>query len=630
MDTKGDCLEQLDNQYPCVPFLALGQTVLWDEPTKATLFLRGSRRPFIAGVHDTDYFAKLPGHPAAARNTPFVQVAHDDITTRGLWSAAGEMSRFFGSEDVPTREKLTREGGVNLARLTQDEQRQLTTAWGWSGLIETGWEKSIVAEIPLRAIQDALVSQVAWAVESTELQGTLCDQVSQYAEAHPTATLPDLYEALLPRFYAMLLGQTPAELSTTRTTQLLQFNTQTATLPRFAFVESFLALKTRSVAKDAYNLAVQGSDIYPLDHFGEDALPFDLFVPGKGRGTISLTPGGTLTIDATEKITLRGKPILSITALAARIEEALGTNCVLIGKAVTLIPMLAAEYIFTMHEGASGYTGRTNAMLSYLRQKGVALPPIYPILRLKYDTWTALSAVQTTINLPPFLVQATGRNTIATDDFAACWRERVQDEKQLLRELSRAQKPRDLMRLLRDADSEQSYASEQEYASATQTLLKLRQEGEELHEQRHALYAEIRTLKARYNALQHQRGTDFRTRVFPLTPSDVAAREQQFTVPMSRLREQIQGLEMKARTLKNQQHALEKSDAADAAHAALRDIERQIERKRATLAQNALQTIYGLPHTSYRPSFWWFLQLDPSGNWLRRTAETAKLSLEVL
>jgi hypothetical protein len=632
MDTPNDCndcLEILKKQYPNTPLLALGQTVLWDEPTKATLFLRGLNNEFIAGVHDTDYFAKLPGHPAAAKATPFVAVAHDDVNTRGLWSAAGEMSRLFGSEDVPTRERLASEAGVQLSRLTTEEQARFTTAWGWTGLIQTGWQKSVVAEIPLKEIEEALLAQIAWATENSPVGEVIQEQVKTYARAHPEATLPDLYEYLLPHFWQMLLGETPSTLKTTRTTQLLQFNKTTATLPRFAFLELFLSPKTRNLARDAYNLAVQGSDISPLESFGEDALPFDLFIPSKGRGTMHLTPGGTLTIDATEQIVIKGKPIVSVIQLAERIEATFGTNAVLIGKAITLIPLLATEFIFAMHEGASGYTGRTVLMLEHLRKKGATVPTLHPILRIKYDTWSSLSSLSAAdspprLSLPAFLQQATGRKEIVPDDFAACWKERVQDEKQLLRELANAQKPRALIRFLRDSEAEKTYEA------ATQTLLRLRQEGLELYNQRHTLYGEIRRLKARYNALQHQRGTDFRTRTQPLNQADMQAREEQFAQPMAHLRDQIQTLTLQARTLKNEQEWLEEGVETTEARATLRAIETKNERRRAALAQNALQTVYGLPHTSYRPSFWWFPQVDPSGNWLRKTAETAHLYFEVL
>ena len=89
-------LGELDRLAPGAPLLALGQTVLWDEPMKGgvALLLKGKRK-FIAGVHDTDYFAKLPS--GERKKGQFKAVPHNDTTTRALWSAAGEFSALFGS-----------------------------------------------------------------------------------------------------------------------------------------------------------------------------------------------------------------------------------------------------------------------------------------------------------------------------------------------------------------------------------------------------------------------------------------------------------------------------------------------------------------------------------------------------
>ena len=91
-------------------FLALGQTVFWDEPMKAGLALEASKAGvgFIAGVHDTDYFAKVSG--AKDSRVKFKTLAHNDGTTRNLWSAAAEFSTLFGSETVVTKEELLKAG----------------------------------------------------------------------------------------------------------------------------------------------------------------------------------------------------------------------------------------------------------------------------------------------------------------------------------------------------------------------------------------------------------------------------------------------------------------------------------------------------------------------------------------
>ncbi len=54
--------------------------------------------------------------------------------------------------------------------------------------------------------------------------------------------------------------------------------------------------------------------------------------------------------------------------LARVVEQHFGDDCVLVGKAITLISMLAHEFIFVFSERGSPYIARTIAMNRQIQQ----------------------------------------------------------------------------------------------------------------------------------------------------------------------------------------------------------------------------------------------------------------------
>ncbi|MCL6534379.1 MAG: hypothetical protein K6U12_14030, partial [Armatimonadetes bacterium] len=252
----------------------LGQTVFWDEPMKASLlpFLQNSSppRPFLFGVHDTDYFGRAHTHAIphdAYVADGFAMLPHNDGSTRALWASAGEISQLFGCEVFPTREQFRRFGG-SLERLahTMPNGRQalidqLTEAWGWRGLVTTDPHPRPIAEMPLAKVLPALDALLQWGFEGTlerlanpEQRAYAHSQaeqirraVHQRAQAMPNGNLADLYRYLYPDFLRALIGDIPEFVGFTRTSELLRFNTQTAHLPRFRLVDLFVSPATRSL-----------------------------------------------------------------------------------------------------------------------------------------------------------------------------------------------------------------------------------------------------------------------------------------------------------------------------------------------------------------------------------------------
>jgi len=57
------------------------------------------------------------------------------------------------------------------------------------------------------------------------------------------------------------------------------------------------------------------------------------------------------------------------------------------------------------------------------------------------------------------------------------------------------------------------------------------------------------------------------------------------------------------------------------------DLVLEIQQRKLNVIADAYRTI-GLEISNYRPPWWWFLAIDPSGAWLQRLAETATMRLE--
>ena len=203
-----------------------------------------------------------------------------------------ERSRSTGWQDLPRRQKC----------LYADK----TAAWGWRGIVHTESHSVIAHDIPIRDIQGRPAGTAGlglrrkpgavWRTRRRgqrrrEIAATVRGWVAGFLETcSDSCRLSDLYQTLLPRFYALLLGEPPRDFQTTASTALFRFNTRDlCACPGSRLVGLFLDPKRGHVAREAYNRAVgraRGST--PLDAFGPGAIPFDLVIPGVGRGTIRL------------------------------------------------------------------------------------------------------------------------------------------------------------------------------------------------------------------------------------------------------------------------------------------------------------------------------------------------------
>lgn len=682
-ETVSQVLNELQKRYPSVPLLAMGQTIFWDEPTKAVLLWMmqafGVEHPMIFAVHDTDYFAKMPGGAKGAISGGgqggeplFRLLPHNEGSTRGLWSAAGEISSLFGSETIPTRSHYIA-AGVPFEKVAhfypggrEALLEQMTEAWGWRGLVYTADNPVVVPELPLRLVLPALEELLQWGFENTlacvaepdrlakarEWVHRILEAIRESGRQHAEGSLSDLYRYLLKVFLEWLFGSCPPYVTLDCASHLLQFNPQTASLPRFQLVHHFLAPETRALCEEAYNQAVAGSDIYPLDRFGAGALPFDLVIPGRGRGTLHLTER-YLRVQTPNPIFVRLKePIRSVEDLAAVVESELGAEVALVGKALTLILMLAHEFLFVMNERGSPYIPRCIRLARLLREQGIGLKP-YPILRLHLATWDALEVVCFTLKLPEHLSATFGVSEICSSEFARRWRLVVQQQRALLQELSTTTRLRDLLLLLKNQFGGRWADALVEYDRLQHELQLFHQQAEQIQAEVRATYQQVKQLKAEYASVEREKGDHFRTHLLPLRQQlwDLYARGIRDGEPVARILQAMQryepdrqAFEERLKTIRmqirqgserlselNQRRlTLEHSEPMRHLRQRLRQIEREAELTRLHLVRNAILTAEGLVQTHARPAAWWFLLLDPDRTWFRETARRSQLRFEEL
>lgn len=634
-------LAALEEIAPDAPFLALGQTVLWDEPMKAGI-ARSSQRRFLAGVHDTDYFAKLAVADRVSKR--FVSLAHNDTTTKGLWSAAAEFSQLFGSETVVTRESLQR-SGLRLKKISRSRPGLLdeaTEAWGWRGVLSTEENPPVVAEVPLRALFPELHRAFDWAVNGTletiskpdrvlseEASLRLHDIFCRGAEMDPGTTLAHYYRSLIPDLYRFVGGD-EANVEATTTSELLRFNRGTCHLPRFQLIEAFLNPSSRDGAVAAYNKALAGAEIYSLDRFGTGAIPFDLVIPGLGRGTLRLGRRGLVINARTPQFASLKKPVETLAELAEVLERRFGPNCVLIGKAVTLIGMLAREFVFVFHEGASDYVRYSRKLHGLLENAGIKVSA-NPILRVRYQAWDALKDCPIFFNLPVPFQRPFGAEEICAPSFAQRWRGVATEQDALKLRLGELKRPMDLIQFLDERVGGAWNCIREEYLRLHKRLEILEAEIGKLRVQRLEAYAKRRPLRqARVNA-ERELGEHFRAAIFErnAAPEDLARREE-LQATVHEAIEAVSANERLIRNLLHDQKELVSDPDVLKIHERRRAIELEAELKRLRLIRGAVVSSDGLRKAAHRPSAWWFPLVSPDGSWFNETVRTAEYYLEPL
>lgn len=664
-------VSRLRDEFPGVKLLALGQTVYWDEPMKAILRrLLDEHLPdarMIVGIHDADYFSRIPA--TLCLRDEWAIIPHNDGSTRDLWVATGEISRLFGSETIPSRDLLAAHG-VQLDKIARDydggRERLIDTAteaWGWRGLVHANSGNEISCCIPLRDGLPHLVELLRWGLDGTldslsdtdavrgrRVADEMIRELQSFAESHQDASITDAFRELLGRFYGKLLGYQPSNIEVTGALDLFRFNRQTAHLPRFRLLEAFLNPETQAACQEAYDQAVEGSDTYTLDRFPPGAIPFDLVIPGRGRGTILLGDGEVI-IDLDEPVSLpvSARPVTPL-ELAMLIESRFGPQASVVGKALTLVLMMASEFIFVLNEQASAYVPRCERLATLMRERGIHIK-FNPILRIHYRTWDSLSACDATLRLPGHLASAFRQGEMTSREFADSWRTTVLEQEELLTRIARLSNLDELLMFLAEYQGEPWPGRIEQYMSAHSTIRRISAETEPLKQESVRLRDLSHQLKSEVQALEMRKGEHFRTALKPLRDRlweleadgtvstheidslrrSLEAEEQvraEIEAEIETRRDEAMAAHTRSLDLKQTVRTIERGEEMQNARETLKRIEYEAELARLWLVREAILITRGLTYADHRPSAWWFMVVDPSLRWFNRVAETAEFRFE--
>ena len=643
--SQNEALAELERTAPGAPFLALGQTVFWDEPLKAGVVQASRRlgyvRKFVSGVHDTDYFAKY-AHDEL--KSGFAAMPHNDTTTKALWSAAGEFSALFGSETIVTREKLASAGG-KVARVSSRRPGyldEITEAWGWRGVVSYDRGLLTTAEKPMRRLFDTLYSTFEWAVATSldciageereraeaashSLKALVCD----HADELDSLTLADYYQKLAPAMFDLVAGE-ELGIETTKTTTLLRFNSETCALPRFNLLALFLDPKTRSAACEAYDKAVEGAGMYTLDRFGAGAIPFDVFVPGVGRGTLRLGKRAGIVMTPEPVAFSYKKPVDTVQRLAEVLEAKFGPDVVVVGKAVVLPGMMSHEFVMVFHEGASSYVPITRAFLAGLADAGSKLE-LHPILRIRYEPWDAMVECKAWLRLPEPLRRPFGVDELSSESFAKRWRVVAQEQEELLGRLAELRRPLELIQFLDSNEGGQWSGLAAEYQGIHEGMASLHHKVGEIKARRAEVVAEFKSLKAERAAAEAEKGRHWRDRIFEKQPSDAdLQRREELTNAVESVISRIAESRERWKAMAREQRALVTSDDTLKGSKRRQDIAFEAELMRMKLIRSAVIATEGLRNAGHRPSAWWFHVVSPSRRWYKATMKRAFYYLEPL
>jgi hypothetical protein len=309
----------------------------------------------------------------------------------------------------------------------------------------------------------------------------------------------------------------------------------------------------------------------------------------------------------------------------------LGADLALVGKAVTLIGMLAREYAFVFHEGASSYVSHSRKLHESLEQVTGKSLKMNPILRVKYHAWDALDASCSWLRLPELLRRPFGTDELCSPSFGTRWHHVAAEQRELLEKLGQLKRPIELIEFLDNLYGGSWHQLAEEYGRLQIELNALRESVVTVRSERVELYKQRSKLKEARREAEAAMSRQFREKIFEKSPStEELAERGRLGAALQAVIDQQEGVREELMKAFRRQRELAQNESVRNAHQRRRNIEVEAELKRATIIREAVMASKGLEKANHRPSAWWFSLLSPDGLWFRETIDSAEAYLEAL
>ncbi len=442
----------------------------WDAQLKAILAQKLQGIIFWQVVHDVDYLSKIRDWSILKYDYDgdgYAVVPHNSTFSLDIWTAAFEIMSLFGGEVIvdPAELRNHQYPWKTIYERYPDFVDRESQAFGWRGIVNVTGNDIIAGEIIPKDLEDEVKEIVDFAVIETRKIVKDANKLNfeplyriQKLIVNDGELLNNLYIKTFKQSLIEIFGKVPENIRYGSSSELLRFNTDTCSRPIFEILDVFLNKETRDLAIDSYNRAVNNTHISSLDKFAEGAIPFDLYIPRIGRGTLRYVDKKIYISSG-----MGNKPINiavfnfedapNVYDLAKAVESKFGKNTSLIGKAIVLPLMILREAPLVLNEKGSSYFPIVHKLYERLKNQGISIN-LHPVIRMVYNCLDNINILgsEVVFKLPEHLIfisnNISNKDKIDAPSLSIEWRKWVERAKNLYNYLLNERSPEKILQII--------------------------------------------------------------------------------------------------------------------------------------------------------------------------------------